>query len=76
MKNHTEVTEIDREGKRVLYRDLRAETDDWLEYDKLVLATGATPVVPPLPGVDLAGIETLQGIHDAEAIREAFRRRG
>ncbi|MBI9099295.1 MAG: FAD-dependent oxidoreductase [Spirochaetaceae bacterium] len=34
-------------------------------YDKLVLATGATPVKPPIPGIDLDGIDTLQSMEDA-----------
>ncbi|MDP8218617.1 MAG: FAD-dependent oxidoreductase [Candidatus Theseobacter exili] len=37
-------------------------------YDKLVLATGAKPVIPPLPGVDLPGVFTLRTSDDAIAI--------
>jgi len=66
--NHTEATRIDRPGRRVLVRrDDGSET--WLPYDKLVLATGATPVVPPLPNVHLENILTLHGVHDAEAMK-------
>jgi len=67
--NHTEAMEIDREQKRVRVRDVRNGDDAWLDYDKLVLATGARPVVPPIPGVELDNVFTLHGVHDAEGIR-------
>ena len=67
--NETEALEIDRPGKRVRVRALTDGKESWLEYDKLVLATGGTPVVPPIPHVDLEGIFSLHGVHDAEGIR-------
>ncbi|WP_300645464.1 nitrite reductase large subunit NirB [Nocardioides sp.] len=42
-----------------------------LAYDRLVLATGAAPFVPPVPGRDLAGCFTYRTIEDLEAIRDA-----
>jgi len=70
--NHTEAVEIDRKGKRVRLRNVLSGEESWLDYDKLVLATGANPVVPPIPGVDLEGVFRLHGVHDAEGIREAL----
>jgi len=67
--NETEALEIDRPGKRVRVRALTDGKESWLDYDKLVLATGGTPVVPPIPHVDLEGIFSLHGVHDAEGIR-------
>ncbi len=66
--NHTEATKIDRAGKRLQVRN-RDGKQSWLDYDKLVLATGGTPVVPPLPNVELDNIFTLHGVHDAEGIK-------
>ena len=43
--------------------------DFWLDYDNLVLATGARPVVPPLPKVNLENITTLHSVPDAERIK-------
>jgi NADPH-dependent 2,4-dienoyl-CoA reductase/sulfur reductase-like enzyme/rhodanese-related sulfurtransferase len=63
----TEALEIDRAGKRVRIR--RDGTESWLDYDKLVLATGAKPVVPPIPNVNLGNIFTLHGVPDAESIK-------
>lgn len=70
--NETEAMEIDKAGRRVRIRDLVRGEESWLEYDKLVLATGARPVVPPIPGTDLDNVFTLQGVHDAEGIRAAL----
>jgi NADPH-dependent 2,4-dienoyl-CoA reductase/sulfur reductase-like enzyme/rhodanese-related sulfurtransferase len=67
--NHTEALAIDRHGKRVLVKSLPGGEETWLPYDKLMLATGARPVLPPLPGVDKENIFTLHGVHDAEAMR-------
>jgi len=65
----TEAMEIDRKGKRLHIRSLADNQEKWLDYDKLVLATGSTPVMPPLAGHDLENIFTLHGVHDAEAIK-------
>ena len=63
----TEALEIDRARKRVRARRNGEAEDLWLDYDKLVLATGASPVVPPVPKVSLANIITLHTLPDAEA---------
>ena len=67
--NETEAVQIDRAAKRVRVRALAGGEESWLDYDKLVLATGGTPVVPPIPHVDLERIFRLHGVHDAEGIR-------
>ena len=64
-----EVLSIDRANKRVLYRDVDDGTEESLEYDDLVLATGATPMLPPLPGSDLPGVYVVSNLHDAERIK-------
>jgi len=65
----TEALEIDRARKRVRARRNGAAEDFWLDYDKLVVATGARPVVPPVPKVTLEGITTLHSLADAERIK-------
>jgi NADPH-dependent 2,4-dienoyl-CoA reductase/sulfur reductase-like enzyme/rhodanese-related sulfurtransferase/nitrogen-specific signal transduction histidine kinase len=67
--NMTEALEIDRERKRVRVRRLIDGAEDALPYDRLVLATGASAVVPEMPGRHLDGVYTLHGVHDAEAIK-------
>lgn len=70
--DQTEALDIDRENKRVRVRSVLGGEEKRLDYDKLVLATGAKPIVPPIPGADLAGVFTLHGVHDAEGIRAAL----
>ncbi len=66
----TEAVSIDRARKVVLARDLSTGATDEVPYDKLVLATGARPKLPRVPGVDLAGVVTLQSMQDADFLRK------
>jgi NADPH-dependent 2,4-dienoyl-CoA reductase/sulfur reductase-like enzyme/rhodanese-related sulfurtransferase len=66
----TEALSINREKKTVRIRDLATGSEQDLPYHKLVLATGATPVIPPIPGIDLRGIDTLQSMEDAVALKD------
>jgi len=68
---NTEVTKIDRDNKNVEYKNLLTGETASLPYDKLIIATGATPFKPPVPGVDLKGVTTLQSMADADFLREA-----
>ena len=70
--NRTEATEIDRAAKRVRVKNVGDGGESWLDYDKVVLATGATPVVPPIAGAELGNIFTLHGVHDAEGIKRVL----
>jgi NADPH-dependent 2,4-dienoyl-CoA reductase/sulfur reductase-like enzyme len=64
-----EVTAIDAERKTVTVRDLDAGSDSDHEFDQLVVATGATPIRPKLPGADAAGIHGVQVLEDGVALR-------
>ena len=64
-----EATSIDREKKEVSVKNLETDEEFSIKYDKLLIATGATAVVPSIPGIDLKNIHTLQSIEDAEALR-------
>lgn len=68
LRLRTEVIEIDPTGKRVLSRDLGTGAQTWTNYDQLVLATGATPIRPPLPGVDAEGVHGVQTLDDGQAL--------
>ncbi len=65
----TKATAINSEAHTVEIADLKTGQHSPLFYDKLVLATGAVPTVPPWEGRDLKGIFTLSNIQDANAIR-------
>jgi len=66
----TEALEVDRENKRVKVKNLDTGDTDTLEYDKLVLATGAEPVVPPIEGMSLKKVHKLRKPEDARTLRE------
>lgn len=72
--SRTEALEIDRQNKRVLVKQHIEKKQSWLQYDKLVIATGAMPTVPRIEGVELENIYTLHGVTDAEGIRAALDR--
>jgi NADPH-dependent 2,4-dienoyl-CoA reductase/sulfur reductase-like enzyme/rhodanese-related sulfurtransferase len=65
--NH-EVTRIDRENRLVEVRNRQTGARFTRPYDALVLAPGAKPIVPDVPGVDLPGVFTLRLLEDAERI--------
>ena len=69
-RTETEVVAIDRQGHTVRCRDLKTGATDDLPYDKLIIATGAKPRKPPIAGVDLAGVTTLQSMKDADFLRK------
>lgn len=66
----TEAISIDRQKKAVRCRNLETNDEFDCPYDKLVLATGAEPIMPPVPGTDLEGITTLQSMRDADYLRK------
>jgi nitrite reductase (NADH) large subunit len=65
------VVAIDRATRTVTGKDGTASP-----YDQLVIATGSTPFVPPVPGHDLAGVLTYRDLDDVEAMLEASARGG
>ena len=65
---NSEVVAIDREGKSVLIREHPGGREYSENYEKLVLAPGAEPIVPPLPGVDLEGVFELHNIPELDAL--------
>lgn len=75
VRTQSEVTAIDRKKKEVSVRtaDGRVYTES---YDKLLLSPGASPVRPPLPGIDSKGIFTLRNVDDTDRIKTYIEMRG
>lgn len=63
-----EVVQIDRAHQQVQVSDLETGHTYLENYDYLVIATGAAPMRPPFPGIDLSGVFTLRTIPDTDAI--------
>ncbi|HOY53255.1 MAG TPA: FAD-dependent oxidoreductase [Opitutaceae bacterium] len=71
VRTGTEAVAIDRSGKRVQLRTLATGEETWLPYDKLVLAPGASPLRPPLPGIDHPRVHTLRSLQDMDRLKAA-----
>eukprot|EP01028_Stygiella_incarcerata_P010998 TRINITY_DN5_c0_g1_i11.p1 TRINITY_DN5_c0_g1~~TRINITY_DN5_c0_g1_i11.p1 ORF type:complete len:583 (+),score=178.88 TRINITY_DN5_c0_g1_i11:174-1922(+) len=69
----SEVVKIDREKKVVTVVDRNESEERTYEesYDKLILAPGAKPFIPPIPGHESKRIYTLRNLHDMDAIVQA-----
>ncbi|QEE16950.1 CoA-disulfide reductase [Promethearchaeum syntrophicum] len=69
IRTKSEALKINREAKTIEIHDLSNNNIYTESYDKLVLSPGATPVRPPIPGINLSKIFTLRNIPDTEAIK-------
>lgn len=68
-----------RAGQRVTglsarAREARLETGEILPYERCLVATGASPVTLPVPGMAAPGVHTLRSLNDARRLREAASR--
>ncbi len=62
----TEALELDRAGKRV--RAVGPAGEQWYPYDKLILAQGGSPIMPPLPGADAPHVFKLWTVPDMDRL--------
>lgn len=69
--NH-EVIKINRKEKQVTVKNLDTGAIFTDNYDRLVVATGGSPVKPPIPGIDLDNIFTLFTVRDVDNIEQAL----
>lgn len=76
LRMRTEAVEIDTAGRRVRARDLESGEESWTAYDKLVVATGARPVRPRLPGIDAPGVHGVQTLDDGQALLDTLNATG
>ena len=70
VRTRSSVEAIDRNARKVRVRDLAAGREYEESYDKLILATGAAPFRPSIPGMDLPGVFTLRNLQDTDHIKE------
>ena len=67
---HTEheVTAIGREGSGVEYINHATGKKGWETYDRLIIAPGSSPIIPPIPGCNLPFVFTLKTLEDTDRI--------
>lgn len=61
---HHEVLRVWPDQKKMLVKDLSSGHEFEDTYDKLLIATGARPIVPNFPGVTLDGVHVLKTVDD------------
>ncbi|MEU8686151.1 FAD-dependent oxidoreductase [Streptomyces sp. NPDC048611] len=73
LRMRTEVTELDLDRGRVRTRELEnGGRESWTGFDKLVIATGARPRRPGLPGIDAPGVHGVQTLDDGQALLDTL----
>jgi len=64
-----EALSIDRAAKKLRVKDLDSGAETEEPYDVLVLAPGASPLRPPIPGIDDPAVLSLRSVEDADAVK-------
>ncbi len=57
-----EVSELDIRGRRARVEDKQSMTTRWEAFDRLLIATGSSPLLPPVPGAEAKGIYGLNSL--------------
>ena len=65
-----EATHVDPVAKKVTVKNLENGEEEVYSYDKLIVATGASAVKPPIEGVDLPGVFPMRAPEDAVTMRD------
>ena len=63
------VIHIDRRAKQLTVKNLQADTEQTVAFDRLILATGARPIIPNVEGIGLKGVVTLRCLDDLDRLQ-------
>ena len=74
VRTRSSVEAIDRSAKMIRIQDLESGRTYEETYDKLILATGAAPIRPSIPGIDAPGVFALRDLQDIDRIKERLDR--
>ncbi|MGP1455761.1 MAG: CoA-disulfide reductase [Treponema sp.] len=69
-KVHHEVTAVNPQKRTVTVKNISTNEEFTESYDTLILSPGASPVRPPIPGIDSAAIYTLRSVSDIDTIKQ------
>lgn len=67
----TEAVKVNPDEKHIIVKDAEGQ-ESRVDYDKLVIATGADSIKPPIPGIDLEGVHFLRTPEDTYKLHEAL----
>lgn len=73
VKTLHEVKRVDFENKKVIVQDLKGNEKFEDYYDKLMIATGASSIIPPIKNLDIENVHTLKSMEDGIRLKELFR---
>ena len=65
-----EVIDVNPPEHRITVRSLQTGECRREQYDKLIVSSGSSPFIPPIPGTDLPGVFTVKTLADAESIKK------
>jgi len=63
------VLHIDKAQKQLTVKNLQTDTEASVSFDRLILATGAKPIIPNVIGIDLQGVVTLRNYSDLQGLQ-------
>ncbi len=73
MKTNHKACSVDYQDKQVTVLDLKTNQTIKLPYDRLVIATGAVPIMPPISGLQAKNVHSLTKLSDAQAIKQQLK---
>ena len=68
-----EVLEVDTQSRRVTVKNLKDDKVFIDQYDKLMIATGASAIIPPIKNLELGHVHTLRSMEDGHILREKMK---
>ncbi|MEM1545102.1 MAG: FAD-dependent oxidoreductase [Candidatus Methanomethylicia archaeon] len=71
LRLRSKVIDVDPKSRTIVYINYQGR-EETLQYDSLILATGASPMIPSISGVNKRGVYVLRTINDCKAIVEAL----
>lgn len=72
LRTGVEAINIDPQAQTVTARDLESGEETVYPYDHLVIGTGAVPLRPPIPGIDLPGVHGVQTLDGGQAVLDSL----
>ena len=74
VKTLHEVTNVDFENKKVIVKNIKEDTIFEDSFDKLMIATGANSIIPPIKNVKLENVHTLKSLTDGHMLKDLMKK--